>query len=279
MKNKKVIIITTVVVLAAIAIVAFSSKAFGIGGFLTNVGKQYAATKSNDKVVATVNGEPIYLSIVKLQYLSAKKAYSLQLPEFKNNFPNNYQKFLSKPDPFKFLNNDIGYILLNEYIRKKGIKTDSQYLQSWTEQQKKEFFYLINGMPKSEMERMNKADQELFKEMSKIAKDIVKSSGMSPEEYFKKIGMLSFENEARVKAFKNQLAKSIKAPKISDEEVENYMNSHKGITKSEAISELEKQKVQSTVNEKVKSIVENLRKTANIKILDKADLEKLAQDP
>lgn len=279
MKNKKVTIITTVVLLAAIAIVAFSSKAFGIGGFLTNVGKQYAATKANDKVVATVNGEPIYLSIVKLQYLSAKKAYSLQLPEFKKNFPNNYQKFLSKPDPFKFLNNDIDYILLNEYIKKKGIKIDSQYLQRWTEQQKKEFFYLINGMPKSEMERMNKADQELFKEMSKIAKDIVKSSGMSPEEYFKKIGMLSFENETRVKAFKNQLAKSIKAPKISDEEVKNYMNSHKGITKSEAISELEEQKVQSIVNEKVKSIVENLRKTANIKILDKADLEKLAQDP
>ena len=279
MKNKKGILITAVVVLALIVISAFASRVSGIGGFFSKIGEKYAATKANDKVVATVNGKPVYLSIVKLQYLTAKKAYSLQLPEFKKNLPDNYEKFIKKPDPFKYLNSDIDNILLSEYVKKKGIKVDSRYLQNLTEQQKKDFFYSINGMPESEMNKMSKTDQEIFKLASKITKDIVKDSGMSPEEFFKKKGIPSFEDSARMESFKEQLAKSIKAPKISEEEIKNYMNLRKGVTKSEAISALEKQKIQSIADEKVKNLISNLRKTADIKIIDREDLEKLAQDP
>lgn len=70
-KNKRILIITLVAVI--VLLTAFASKTFGIEGFLTKIGRKYAEVKSNDKVVATVDNKPIYLSMVTLYYLTAKK--------------------------------------------------------------------------------------------------------------------------------------------------------------------------------------------------------------
>ncbi len=137
-RNVKIAIV--VLVALAVVLTGFVANALGLGGFLSRVGRNYAKYKSNDKVVATVNGNPIYFSNVALQYLSAKSVYEIQLPEFKKHFPHNYEQFISKPDPFKILNSDINYMILSDYVKKSGTKLDKNYAGHFISKQKKRIF-------------------------------------------------------------------------------------------------------------------------------------------
>ncbi len=274
-KNVKIIII----VLAALAIVltAFVSNTLGLGGFLSKAGWNYAKYKSNDKVVATINGKPIYFSNIALQYLSAKSVYKIQLPEFEKHFPQNYEQFISKPDPFKILNADIDYMLLSDYVKKSGIKIDEDYAKNFIDQQRKEFFYLINGMPQSELNKMTKADREVYAEFGKIVKDVVKTSGMSPEDFFKK-AIPVYKNSILVKIYERQMENNIKVPDPTPEEIENYMKTHKGCTKEEAASSLMKQKAHFIMESKINNLISQLKQQADIKILNKEVLENLIKN-
>lgn len=202
----------------------------------------------------------------------------MELPELKKKYPNNYKQFLTKPDPFKFLNTSIDGILLDDYAKKIGVKPDKERLKSLIAQQKKEFSYIINGMPQSEMDRMSKIDQETYKEMSKIFRDMIKASGMTPEEYFEKRVVPTSEYLARVEALEKQIEKNVKVPEPSSKEIEDFMKYRKGITKDEAISILKERKARSIAESKIKDLTSQLRKNANIKIIDEDSLKKLEQE-
>lgn len=275
--KKKVRIAVIVLAILSVVSVAFASNALGLGGFLSKAGRNYAKYKSNDKIVATVNGKPIYFSNVALQYLSAKSVYEIQLPEFEKHFPQNYGQFIRKPDPFKILNADIDYMLLSDYVEKSGIKIDEDYVKNFIARQRKEFFYLINGMPQSELNKMTKTDREVYERVSKIVRDVVKTSGMSPEEFFKK-SIPMYENSILVETFERQIENSIKVPEPTAKEIENYMKTHKGLTKEEAIVALKKQKAHSILESKINNLVSQLKQQADIKILNRDVLENLIKN-
>ena len=133
-------------------------------------------------------------------------------------------------------------------------------------------------MPQSEMNRMPKTNQETYKEESKIVRDMVKASGMSPEEYFEKKEIPVLEYSARMEALKKQMEKNVKVPQPTSKEIEDFMKYRKGITKDEAISVLREQKARSIVESKINNLISQLRKNANIKIIDEDSLKKLVQE-
>ncbi len=132
-------------------------------------------------------------------------------------------------------------------------------------------------MPQSELNKMTKTDREVYERVSKIVRDVVKASGMSPEEFFKK-SIPMYENSLLVETFERQIENSIKVPKPTPEEIENYMKTHKGLTKEEVVTALMEQKAHSMMENKINNLISQLKRQENIKILNKDVLEELAKN-
>ena len=172
-------------------------------------------TKSNNEVVAEVNGEKIYLSDVALHYFSSVVAYKIQMEEIKKNFGEEGLEELSKyePDPMKSLNSIIDNKLLVQYAKSKGYREDEEYLKNLVSEQKKWFHYELNGLPPDI--NFDPVSKKLFDEASKLIKDMVRKSGLSEEELFNKKYIPTLKDAAIVHSMFKDLEKN-----ISDEEKE-----------------------------------------------------------
>jgi len=226
MKNRFLILL--IIVLLVLAGFFVYTKVSGENSFLSTVSKLLFNVKSNDEVVAEVNGEKIYLSDVALHYFSSVVAYKIQKEEIKKNFGEEGLKELSKyePDPMKSLNSIIDNKLLVQYAKSKGYREDEEYLKNLVSEQKKWFHYELNGLPPDI--NFDPVSKKLFDEASKLIKDMVRKSGLSEEEFFNKKYIPTLKDAAIVHSMFKDLEKSIKIPEPTEEEIEEYMKKYKG---------------------------------------------------
>lgn len=192
---KKFMIIVAVSVLVSLAFVSIvvHGQATGTNPFLSKITAAVQDVKQNDKIVATVNGEPIYLSKIASLYLSSKYAYDVQ----KQYAGASLLPMLVEPDPVRSLDNTIDSKLLYQDALDKGYKADQTYLNSLIESQKKSFYSLLQGKADA-----NAVPDEriLFEEFSKAQQDMVNESGLSREGYFEQKYLPELEKAAVVQA-------------------------------------------------------------------------------
>lgn len=236
MRKKLVVSVVLLVLGVSLALLAYNSTR-GIG-FLSPIGNKISKIKSNDKIVAKVNGKPIYYSEIATWYLFKKVSYEIE----KKYLPNS---FLENPDPVNVLNEHIDSILLSQYAKEKGYEVDKDYYEELLKSAKGSFNMIVSGKlsPDENLDPLSKEESEKF---ITIAKNIIAQTGLSHDEYFNKFVAPGLEESARLKTLKNKIMDSINVMP-SPEEVRSYIQKHPGNILFEMIvynkkEELEKDK-------------------------------------
>lgn len=236
MRKKLVVSIVLLVLGVFLALIAYN---FATGtGFLSPIGGKISEIKSNDKIVAKVNGKPIYYSEIATWYLFKKVGYEIE----KKHFPD---LVLENPDPMSVLNEHIDSILLSQYAKEKGYEVDKGYYEELLKSAKDSFNLIVSGelSPDENLDPLSREESEKF--MS-IAKDIITQTGLSYEECFNKIVVPGLEESARLRTLKNEIMDSINVVP-SPEEIRSYLQKYPGNILFEEIvydtrEELEKDK-------------------------------------
>ncbi len=221
MKKFKIIIIF--LILASLTFVSYViyAKATGNNLFLSKITGPVQDVKENDKIVAKVNDEPIYLSNVALYYFSSEYAYEMQ----KQFGGEALSQVLTEPDPVKSLDDIINPKLLYQYAKSKGYKADQNYLNSLIKSQREAFYSLLEGNVDPNADPSSKV---LFQEFSKASQDMVNESGLSKEDFFKKNYLPELEKSAVVHSMMSNVINEIQVQSPTDEEIEEFLKQYKG---------------------------------------------------
>ncbi len=225
MKNKKIIAFLIIFVLVLASFFVYKSISNG-DLFLSIISPHLSKIKSNDIAVADVNGEKILLSDVALSYFSSKVTFEMQKEEIEREFGEAGANELAKdePDPIKSLNAIIDNKLLVQYAKSKGYKPDTAYLKNLLDEQKKWFYYEIDGI--SSDINFDPLSKRIFDEVSKLVKDMVNESGLSKEEFFEKKYIPNLEDAAILHSMFEELNKNITVSPPMEEEIKAYYSSH-----------------------------------------------------
>ena len=217
MKKKLVVSIVLLVLGVSLALIAYTS-AKGIG-FLSPIGSKISEIKSNDKIIAKVNGKPIYYSEIATWYLFKKAGYEIE----KKYLPDS---LLENSDPMNVLNEHIDSILLFQYAKEKGYEVDKAYYEELLKSAKDSFNSIVSGKfsPDENLDPLSKEESEKF---MPIAKDIITQTGLSYEECFNKIVVPGLEESARLQTLKKDIMDSINVVS-SPEEIRSYLQKYPG---------------------------------------------------
>lgn len=251
MKRKITIIILIAVIGSAYIMYAkgiFSSEFDILGWHLGN-------TLKNDKIVAKVNEEPVYLSEVALPYFSMNFSYlqakgyikfMLQDP----NTPESTKEELLKGKPLtpeEELQGIIGMKLLSQELEKEGMTI-------LEEQINKEL---------KELEDLHKYNLEHYpdSQWSKYYKELLNVLGASDEECIEKY--YHFREFQKMIDLYNKFSETINAPQPSEEEIKAEMTKS-NIGRDTAIENCKSRYIHNIIDKKI----EELKNSANIEIIN-----------
>ncbi len=234
----------------------FNSNAYGT--ILGNILK-------NDKVVATVNGEPFYLSEVAIAYIPAAFSYletknalkdALNNPNVSESQKRYIRNRLSNPpDPIATMNNLIGSMIMYQNLKKEGKAPTDKQVTEEVEKMIDAWEYNLSHYP----------DNKESKKYAALKKALGNNS--------KKILINCFKREQYLRDSFNYYMKEVlpMAPEPTEDEIKKEMKLD-NVPRELAIRNLEIDYAGKIVNEKRKSLI----KTADIKIIDADAVKKLA---
>ncbi len=254
MKRKKIIII--IIILIAVIGSAYFVYAKGVfGPGFDILGWHLGNTLKDDKIVAKVNEEPVYLSEVALPYFSRNFPY-LQAKEYIEsmlqdpNTPESTKEELLKGKPLspeEELHRIIDMKLLSQELEKEGMTIPEEQLN-------KEL---------KELEDLHKYNLEHYPDSpwSKYYKELLSVLGASDEECIEKY--YHFREFQKMIDLYNKFSKTISAPEPTEEEIkEEMMKSN--IRRETAIENCKSRYIHKIIDKKI----EELKKSANIEIID-----------
>jgi len=215
MRKKLVVSIVLLVLGVSLALIAYTS-ARGVG-FLSPIGSKISEIKSNDKIIAKVNGKPIYYSEVATWYLFKKAGYEIEKKYLSDSV-------LENPDPKNVLNELIDSMLISQYVKEKGYQIDEEYFEELLKSAKDSFSSIISGQLPQNLDPLSKEGSEKF---IPIARDIISLTGLSYEECFNKIVVPGLEESARLQTLKKDIMDSINVVP-SPEEIRSYLQKYPG---------------------------------------------------
>ena len=269
MKNKTKIIFAVILIIFITGAVIYAGRGVGqkraLGSGSSVYGTILGNILKNDKVVATVNGEPFYLSEVAVAYLPAASSYletksiledSLNNPNISESQKSYIKNRLSNPpNPSKTMEALMGAMIMYQNLKKEGkAPTDEQV----TEEVKK----MIDAW---EYNLSHYPDNKENKKYVALKKALGNNS--------KKILMNCFKREQYLRDSFNYYMKEVlpMAPDPTEDEIKKEMEIN-NIPRELAIRDLKIGYAGKIVNEKRN----NLKKTADIKIIDANAVKKLA---
>ncbi len=255
-KNIKIILVLVSILVIAIALTPLISKkviASGPDIYGSSLGK---ILKQN-KIVATVNGYPIYLSDIAIPYFSAADSYLAAKEKLENilNDPNisetvkkNAERDLSNPpDPIKILNARINAILLYQDLKKKGLAPSESKVNDDLIKLENSWELNLKNYPNSKWSRFFIS---LKKSMGvKNNTDILK--------YYKRL--ITTDNAYKI--YREKLLTTV--PKFTKEQIQKEMKD-KNIPEQVAITNLEN----DFINRLLEKRAAELKKQSDVKILD-----------
>ena len=254
MKRKKIIII--IIILIAVIGSAYFVYAKGVfGPGFDILGWHLGNTLKDDKIVAKVNEEPVYLSEVALPYFSRNFSYlrAKEYIEFMLQDPNTPEStkeelLKGKPlSPEEELHRIIDMKLLSQELEKEGMTIPEEQLN-------KEL---------KELEDLHKYNLEHYPDSpwSKYYKELLSVLGASDEECIEKY--YHFREFQKMIDLYNKFSKTISAPEPTEEEIkEEMMKSN--IRRETAIENCKSRYIHKIIDKKI----EELKKSANIEIID-----------
>ena len=219
----------------------------------------------NDKVVATVNGEPLYLSEVAIAYIPAAYSYLETKNALKDalNDPNvsESQKTYIKnrlsnpPDPIAIMNNLIGSMIMYQNLKKEGKAPTDEQVTKEVEKMIDAWEYDLSHYP----------DSKESKKYAALKKALGNNS--------KKILMNCFKREQYLRdSFNYYLKKAMStAPNPTEDEIKKEMKLH-NVPRELAIRDLKLRYAGNIVENERKSLI----KTADIKIINADAVKGLA---
>ncbi len=219
----------------------------------------------DDEVVATVNGEPLYLCEVAIAYLPAEYSYLETKNTLKDalNNPNvsEFQKTYIKnrlsnpPDPIAIMNNLIGSMLLYQNLKKEGKAPTDKQITEEVEKMIDAWEYNLSHYP----------DSKESKKYAALKKALGNNS--------KKILINCFKREQYLRDSFDYYVKEVlpTAPEPTEDEIKKEMESH-NVPRELAIRDLKLRYAGNIIENERKSLI----KTADIKIIDANAVKKLA---
>ena len=219
----------------------------------------------NDKVVATVNGEPLYLSEVAIAYIPAEFSYLETKNALKDalNDPNvsESQKTYIKnrlsnpPDPIAIMNNLIGSMIMYQNLKKEGKAPTNKQVTKEVEKMIDAWEYDLSHYPDS---KESKKYAALKKALGNNSKKILMNC-LKREQYLRD-------------SFNYYLKKAMStAPNPTEDEIKKEMKLH-NVPRELAIRDLKLRYAGNIVENERKSLI----KTADIKIINADAVKGLA---
>jgi len=263
MKRKKIIII--IIILIAVIGSAYFVYAKGVfsSGF-DILGWHLGNTLKDDKIVAKVNEEPVYLSEVALPYFSMNFSYlqakeSIEAMLNNPNTPESTKEELLKGKPLtpeEELQRIIGMKLLSQELEKEGMTIPEEQLN-------KEL---------KELEDLHKYNLEHYPDSSwsKYYKEVLSVLGASDEECIEKY--YHFREFQKMIDLCNKFSKTISAPEPTEEEIKEEMTKS-NIVRETAIENCKSRYIHNIIDKKI----EELKKSANIEIIDIEAVQNLSK--
>ncbi len=275
MKNKTKIILTVILIVFVTGLITgaaiyaarrrASSKKTASNFDSSTYGALLGKILKNDEVVATVNGEPFYLSEVAIAYLPAEYSYletknalkdALNNPNVSESQKTYIKNRLSNPpDPIATMNNLIGSMLLYQNLKKEGKAPTDKQVTEEVEKMIDAWEYNLSHYP----------DSKESKKYAALKKALGNNS--------KKILINCFKREQYLRDSFDYYVKEVlpTAPEPTEDEIEKEMKSH-NVPRELAIRDLKLRYAGNIVENKRKSLI----KTADIKIIDANAVKKLA---
>ncbi len=211
----------------------------------------------NDKVVATVNGEPLYLSEVAIgyfpaafSYLETKNAFkdALNNPNISESQKSHIKSLLSSPpDPMAIMNNLIGSMLLYQNLKKEGKAPTDEQVTKEVEEMISAWEYNLSHYPNS---KESKKYAALKKALGNNSKKILVNC-------YKRIQYLT-------DSFNYYLKEAMSTARDPTEDETKKEIETNNIPRDLAIRNLKMDYADKIVKEKI----DNLKKTVDIKIID-----------
>lgn len=264
MKNKKTLLITVILIaVVAVGALYFIQKdVYGSGNSI--FGLQLGKELKNDKIVATVNGDPVYLSDVAIPYFSmnvsyieAKKRVEQELndPNTPSSVKESLKNFLVKPrTPRETLNSTIDLVLLYQQFKKEGKSIPEAKIEEEINKLNDLEEYNLTHYPNSEWCRYHRALMDALG---------IKNNEKLLQQFYKRLQILQ--------DVYNGYMKDVVSPVPTEEEIKNEMAEY-NVPRGTAIRNLKVKYASKVIKEKI----EELRKTANIKIIDASTIDNLA---
>jgi len=259
--KRKITIIILIAVIGSVYIM-YAKGVFSSGFDI--FGRRLGNTLKNDKIIAKVNEEPVYLSEVALPYFSMNFSY-LQAKE-------NIESMLNDPDvsesskeelsegkpltPEEELQRIINLKLLSQELEKEGITISEEQLN-------KEL---------KELEDLHKYNLEHYpdSQWSKYYKELLNVLGASDEECIEKY--YHFREFQKMIDLYNKFSETINAPQPSEEEIKAEMTKS-NIGRDTAIENCKSRYIHNIIDKKI----EELKNSANIEIIDIKAVQNLSK--
>lgn len=262
MKRKIIIIIIILIAVIGSAYIVYAKGIFS-SGFNILVWRLGNNLK-NDKIVAKVNEEPVYLSEVALLYFSRNFSY-LQAKEYIEsmlqdpNTPESTKEELLKGKPLtpeEDLQGIIRIKLLSQEAEKEGMTISEEQIN-------KEL---------KELEDLNKYNLEHYPDSpwSKYYKELLSVLGASDEECIEKY--YHFREFQKMIDLCNKFSKTIIAPEPTEEEIKEEVTKS-NIVRETAIENCKSRYIHNIIDKKI----EELKKSANIEIIDIEAVQNLSK--
>ncbi len=253
MKRKTIIIIIILIAVIGSAYIVYAKGIFS-SGFDISVWRLGNNLK-NDKIVARVNEEPVYLSGVALLYFNRNFSY-LQAKEYIKsmlqdpNTPESTKEELLKGKPLtpeEELQVIIGIKLLSQELEKEGMTIPEEQIN-------KEL---------KELEDLHKYNLEHYPDSpwSKYYKKLLTILGVSDEECIEKY--YHFREFQKMRDLYNKFSRTIIVPEPTEEEIKEEMAKN-NIGRETAIENCKSRYIHYIIDKKI----EELKKSANIEIID-----------
>jgi len=266
MKNKIKIIFTVILIIFITGAVIYAGQRRVLGSGSSTYGTLLGKILKNDKVVATVNGEPFYLSEVAVAYLPAASSYletknalkdALNNPNISESQKDYIKSHLSNPpDPIAIMNNLIGSMLLYQNLKKEGKAPTDEQVTKEVEKMISVWEYNLSRYP----------DSKESKKYAALKKALGNNSEKMLINRYKRLQYLT-------DSFNYYLKKAIStAPDPTEDEIEKEMKSH-NVPRELAIRDLKLRYAGNIVENERKSLI----KTADVKIIDANAVKKLAE--
>ncbi len=263
--NKKKLILLIIFVLLIVVIAGVYSvhtSHIAISSNYSIYGQYFGTVLKDDRVIAKVNGEPVYLSEVAIPFFSSNVSYigaketiqsALNDPNVSESTKQNIRN-LKPMTPTKTLDWLIGMTLLKQQIAKEGMMVSDDSVM--------EEIKNLEVLDKKNMD--NNPENELVK----YRREALKILGITNEQYYERY----YIKLLRVTDIVDKYRAVIQTSEPTEDQIKEKMDKDI-LSRESAIDRIKGEQIQSILDKKI----EGLRKNANIEIVDIKAVEDLCK--